>query len=226
MNRWAVAAKNAPLILRGIYEYNIASRFGPLPAREWLFPLTYRCDARCVMCNIWQSGKGSELSLEEWDQVLNDRLFAGIESVALSGGEPTLHPHLPQLAGLLLNRLPSLRRVTITTNGLNTERVVRQCAGLLELCAKQGIGLFAGISLDGLGEVHDRMRNIPEAFAKVQNTVQELQSLRTHGLRLGISCTLTSRNLHDAENVGHWTEERGLPVNYIVASFADSYYDN
>jgi MoaA/NifB/PqqE/SkfB family radical SAM enzyme len=133
---------------------------------------------------------------------------------------------LLQLAKLLLDRLPALRRVTITTNALNTERVVRQCADLLQLCAMRGVGLFAGVSLDGVGQVHDEMRNIPQAFVKVQNTVQELQSLQTRGLRLGISCTLTSRNLHDAENVRRWAEERGLPVNYIVASFADSYYDN
>jgi MoaA/NifB/PqqE/SkfB family radical SAM enzyme len=45
-------------------------------------------------------------------------------------------------------------------------------------------------------------------------------------LRLGINCTLTSRNLHDADNVRRWCGERGLPLNYIIASFADSFYAN
>jgi len=226
MNQWAVALQNAPLILRGVYEYNIASRFGPLPPREWLFPVTYRCDARCIMCNIWQSAKTPELSLEQWSRILDERFFAGIESVSLTGGEPTLRRDLPQLAQLLIDKLPALQRLTITTNALHTRRVTDHCEQLLDLCVAHGIRFFVGISLDGIGPLHDEMRNIPGAFGKVQMTVDELQRLRPHGLRMGINCTLTSRNLHQAELVRKWSEERGMPVNYIVASFAESFYDN
>jgi MoaA/NifB/PqqE/SkfB family radical SAM enzyme len=226
MNRWAFALQNVPLVLRGVYEYNIASRFSPLPAREWLFPVTYRCDARCVMCNIWQSSKTTELSLEQWSRVLDDRLFASVESVSLTGGEPTLRRDLPQLAQLQLNKLPSLQRVTITTNALNRKRVVEHCEQLLDLCGARGIRFFVGVSLDGIGPVHDEMRNIPGAFDKVQSTLEGLQHLQARGLRMGINCTLTSRNLHDAENVRQWCAERGLTVNYIIASFAEGFYAN
>ncbi len=226
MNRWGVAAQNASLILRGVYEYNIASRVRALQPREWLFPVTYRCDARCIMCSIWQSDKSAELSLEDWHSVLAERLFAGVESVSLTGGEPTLRHDLPQLAELLMQKLPALRRLTITTNALDTKRVVRHCGMLLDLCAARSARFFVGISLDGIGTVHDEMRGIPGAFDKVQQTVQELQGLQAHGLRMGINCTLTSRNLHQADSLQRWSAERGLPVNWIVASFADSYYQN
>jgi len=227
MNRLETALKNMPLILRGIYEYNIASRFGPLPPREWMFPVTYRCDARCLMCNIWQSTKADELSVEQWRPILDDRLFAGIQSVNLTGGEPTLRRDLPQLVQLLIDKLPSLRRLTLTTNALATERVVNQCAKLADLCNNHGISYFVGVSLDGIGPLHDEMRNIPGAFEKVERTLEELQHLRAqHRLRLGINCTLTSHNLHDAQHVQQWCNARGLAVNFIIASFADSYYDN
>jgi MoaA/NifB/PqqE/SkfB family radical SAM enzyme len=235
MNRWAVALRNSPLILRGIFEYNIASRFGPLPAREWLFPVTYRCDARCVMCNIWQSSKTGELSLEQWSRILEDRLFAGVQAVSLTGGEPTLRPDLPQLTQLLIDKLPALQRVTITTNALSPRRVVDQCRQLLDRCAAHGVRFFVGVSLDGIGSVHDEMRNVQGAFDKVQQTLEELERLQPPGLspgrdmtrlRMGINCTLTSRNLHDAENVRQWCAERGLAVNYIIASYAENFYAN
>ncbi len=226
MNRWAIALKNAPLLLRGIHEYNVASRFGPLPAREWLFPVTYRCDARCVMCNIWQSAKSAELSLEQWSQILDDRLFAGIESVSLTGGEPTLRGDLPQLTELLVARLPALRRLTLTTNGLRTERVIEHCQHLLDLSSARGIHFFVGVSLDGTGQLHDEMRNIAGAFDNVVSTLDQLRDLQPYGLRLGVNCTLTSRNLHDAHNLRGWCAERGLVVNFIIASFAESFYDN
>ncbi len=225
-NRWTVALRNAPLILRGAFEYNIANHFGPLPAREWLFPVTYRCNARCVMCNIWQSEGTTELSLHQWDATLDDRLFGGIESVSLTGGEPTLRQDLPELTELLFAHLPSLRRVTLTTNALQPRRVVQHCQELLRLCQSSGASFFVGISLDGVGAVHNEMRNVPHAFDHVETTIQQLRPLQANGLRMGINCTLTSRNLHDAGNVRLWAADQALPVNYIIASFADSFYAN
>jgi len=226
MSTWKLALRHAPLLLRGACEWNLGSRFGPLPPREWLFPVTYRCDARCVMCNIWQEEPGDELTLEEWSRLLPDRFFQGIESVSLTGGEPTLRRDLPELTALLISYLPSLRRVTVTTNALSTDRVIRQCQAIWELCAAQGIGFFVGISLDGIGAAHDRMRNIPGAFARVEQTLDSLLAHTSSGLRLGVNCTLTGQNLQDAENVKAWCEERALPVNWIVASFAEGYYGN
>ncbi len=226
MNELSIALRDAPLILKGIYEYNIASRFGPLPPHEWLFPVTYRCNARCIMCNIWQASHANELSVEEWDAVLDERFFGTVQSVSLTGGEPTLREDLPQLAQLLLRKLPALRRLTITTNALGTARVVHQCQQIAELCQARGIGLFVGISVDGIGAVHDEMRGIPGAFSRVIATIAELRRLEVRKLRLGINCTLTRRNLHDAENVRRWCAEQGLPADFIVASFTESYYGN
>ncbi len=226
MSEWSVAVRDAPLILKGIYEYNIACRFGPLQPHEWMFPVTYRCNARCVMCNIWQGDHTDELTTEEWDGVLADAFFRSVESVSLTGGEPTLREDLPQLAALLLRRLPALKRVTITTNALSTPRVVSHCEQIAALCRARGSGLFVGISVDGVGAMHDEMRGTPGAFDRVNATITELRRLEPRGLRLGVNCTLTRRNLQDAQNVQRWCADQGLPANFIVASFADSYYGN
>ena len=123
-----------------------------------------------------------------------------------------------QLTELLTQKLPALRRLTITTNALATKRVVHQCEMLLDLCAAHSVGFFVGISLDGLGSVHDKMRGIPGAFDKVQQALQELGGLQRRGLRMGINCTLTNRNLHDAGELRRWSQERGLPVNWMERS--------
>jgi len=227
VSRLAIALKNAPLLLRGMYEYNIASRFGPLRPRQWMFPVTYRCNARCVMCNIWQSPKVDELSTEQWVPILDDCLFAGVESVNLTGGEPTLRRDLPQLAQLLIDKLPALRRLTLTTNALDTKRVIDHCYQLGKLCAAHGISYFVGVSLDGVGALHDEMRGIPGAFEKAEKTLEELKLLQNRDLlRMGVNCTLTRANLHDAEHLWEWCSERELAVNFILASFAEDYYDN
>ena len=221
MSRWQTALRNAPLLLQGMYEYNWASRQRPLPLREWMFPVTYRCNARCLMCDIWQGDKGGELPTAGWATILQDPLFATVQSINLTGGEPTLRQDLDELVYLLIERLPALRRITLTTNALDRQRVTQTVAQLAGVSAAKGIGLFVGVSLDGIGKVHDEMRNIPNAFERVQETIGSLS-----GHRLGVNCTLTRRNLDDAPNVLRWCSERGLPVNFIVASFTDSYYAN
>lgn len=226
MSEIRIAIRDAALILRGIYEYNVGSRLGLLLPRQWLFPVTYRCNGRCVMCNIWQCRGSDELSTEQWRQVLADPLFRSVESISLSGGEPTLREDLPQLTQLLIERLPALHRLTLTTNALNSPRVLSHCEQIIDLCSDRGIHFFVGVSLDGIGPVHDDMRGIPGAFDKVSATLAELELLRPFGLRIGANCTLTARNLHDAENVRRWCEQRKLPVNFIVASFAEAYYGN
>ncbi len=128
-NRAVIALRNAPLLLRGIYEYNVGHRLGALRPREWMFPVTYRCNARCAMCNIWQGEKTDELTVDEWGHVISDPLFVGIESINVTGGEPTLLRDLPALTTLLVDRLPSLRRITLTSNGLRSERVLRKVGG-------------------------------------------------------------------------------------------------
>ncbi len=225
-HRAVVALRNAPLLLRGIYEYNVAHRFGPLAPREWMFPVTYACNARCAMCNIWQADKSAELTVGEWAQALRDPLFRSIESINLTGGEPTLLQDLPELAGLLV-RLPALKRMTITSNGLLPDRVVRDCELIGRECRAHGVSLFAGISLDGIGTLHDDIRGIPGAFERVEATLDGLRGLQERGLlRCGINCTLTRRNVDSARHVREWCTQRGLPANFIVASFSDSYYGN
>jgi cyclic pyranopterin phosphate synthase len=89
--------------------------------------LTDRCNLRCWYC----VGRGDEksqcvdytsdehkLTNDEFQRVLRlavERL--GIVKIRLTGGEPLLYPKLEELVGTLRG-LPSLRELTLTTNGL------------------------------------------------------------------------------------------------------------
>lgn len=64
------------------------------------FYVTYRCNSRCVYCNVWQNKAFSnvqELPLEDAKELLKQCYELGVRYVDFTGGEPTLYPHLAEV---------------------------------------------------------------------------------------------------------------------------------
>ena len=82
-------------------QHNNSAQPAPLKLR---FLLTSACTARCGYChNEGQAKDTTQLSLEAINHVL-DTLATGnllVSEVILSGGEPTLHPYLAEIALML-----------------------------------------------------------------------------------------------------------------------------
>jgi MoaA/NifB/PqqE/SkfB family radical SAM enzyme len=218
---------NWRVLLRGFYEYNIARRFRPVPLRELIINVTYHCNSRCVMCNIWQAEKKPELTLEQFDQMLSDPLFRDVERLLLVGGEPTLRKDLPELAETCFKHMPSLQSVSLVTNGLWPARVLEVCEDIAERCAARGIRLTLSVSLDGVAEAHDRMRNIPGAFDKAMETIGGLQKLQERfPFSLGVGCVLCHLNLKHADAFAEWCKGRGIDSGFQLVGFHDTYVAN
>ncbi|MFQ3670277.1 MAG: radical SAM protein, partial [Verrucomicrobiia bacterium] len=127
---------------------------GRRPVVVW--NVTRRCNLSCVHCYSNSDGREypGELTLGECQAVIRDLAEFKVPAVLLSGGEPMLHPHFFEIAEAAV---AAGLRVTLSTNGtrLNREAVRRL----------KGLGLaYVGISLDGIGAVHDRFRGRPGAF--------------------------------------------------------------
>lgn len=222
--------KYLPLAITGFYDYHIKVHFsGILPPRTLIFPVTYRCNSRCLMCNIWKKDRKPEMSLEQLEAAFSDNLFRKIQNVNITGGEPTLRKDLSQIVRLLIRKMPELRKITLTTNALNANSVVTSSAKISEICSENDIDFLVGISLDGIGEVHDEIRNVPRAFERTSQTilkVQELQQLHHNKMRLDVNCTITKKNLHDLENLIDWCSQHNVYANFIIAEFSENYYSN
>ena len=115
-------------------SYNIPYTDGAL-MREGVFSapldahlaLTTRCNMYCTGCYSTCEGDESiDISLERAKAVIDKLSELGLLSISFGGGEPTLYPHLFELAKYARgkNVLPN-----ITTNGLNmTESLANQFA--------------------------------------------------------------------------------------------------
>ena len=80
-----------------------------------LAELTYRCPLHCPYCSnpTQYPATQQELTLPEWNRVLDEAAELGVFHVMFSGGEPLLRPELPQMvataraAGLYTNLITS-----------------------------------------------------------------------------------------------------------------------
>ena len=85
-------------------------------ARKMTVAVTAYCNLRCVGCRYGRDFMpGHQLSLETVKTLLDDARPAGIETVRLYGGEPLLHPALPQMVRYAVDLGLS---TYVTTNGL------------------------------------------------------------------------------------------------------------
>lgn len=74
-------------------------------------PITYRCNSRCLMCNVWKMDTTDEAEILEFSEFMKDELFKKVQSVGINGGEPTLIGNIDEYAKVILT-LPVIKSHT------------------------------------------------------------------------------------------------------------------
>jgi len=140
--------------------------------------LTYRCNSRCSMCNIWQH---PTLPAEEVTLETLAKLPGGFDYLNLTGGEPTLRADLEALVDLLH---PKTRQLEISTNGLQADK--------LERILRKHPDVKIRISLEGIGERNNAIRGEKNGFERKMDTMKRL--VAAGGCDLGFATTFQDDN--------------------------------
>lgn len=173
--------------------------------KDALIAITYRCNARCRMCNTWGHPTRPEDEIKPRDlESLPDLDFCNI-----TGGEPFVREDIEEFVQLLSKKA---KRIVISTNGFFTERVIR--------LAKRFPFVGIRVSLEGLAEVNDRLRGLPNGFNKGLRTLVELQRV---GLKdIGFGITITDDNIQDLMPLYQLSSSMG--VEFATAAVHNSFY--
>ena len=174
------------------------------PVREPAGPvviwnLVRRCNLKCKHCYSISGDVDfpGELATDEVYTVMDDLRGFGVPVLILSGGEPLLRPDIYDISA----RAKAMGfYVGLSTNGtLIDEAAADRIAA---------IGYdYVGISLDGIGEVHDRFRGMEGSF---DASLAAVRRLRARAVKVGLRFTMTMDNaqnlaplldLAEAENV-------------------------
>ena len=150
---------------------------------------TYACNSRCINCSLWKSkmpaARHPDLALQEYERIFSDELFSGITGYGISGGEASLSP----LTSQLMTILPGHVNFLMATNSVSVSKV----KPLMKRMAERG-NSYLMISVDGIGEMSDRVRGIDGHF---RNVMELLDYCKELGLPRVISSTLNTVNCHE-----------------------------
>lgn len=139
--------------------------------------VTYRCNARCSMCNRYKapSKPEEEISIETIKK-LPKMYFTNI-----TGGEPFIRTDLKDIVRELYKKSD---RIVISTNGFFTDRIVDLCKEFPQIGIR--------ISIEGLEQTNNEIRGLQNGYQRGYGT---LKKLREMGMKdVGFGMTVQDKN--------------------------------
>ena len=174
------------------------------PGPVVIWNLVRRCNLNCKHCYSLSADTDfpGEFSTEQVFSVMDDLKTFRVPVLILSGGEPLLRPDIFEIS----RRAKEMGfYVALSTNGtLIGEAMADRIAG---------IGYdYLGISLDGIGEVHDRFRRQEGAF---DASMRGIALCHERGIKVGIRYTMTEGNIESLSGILDLVEAENIDKFYL-----------
>ena len=160
----------------------LRARKPPGPVVIW--NLIRRCNLNCIHCYSLSADVDfpGELSSQQIYDVMDDLRAFGVPVLILSGGEPLLRPDIFEIS----KRAKDKGFYTgLSSNGALIDEPIA------DRIAEIGYD-YVGVSLDGIGEVHDRFRRQEGSF---DAALRGMSLCKARDIKVGLRFTMTERNV-------------------------------
>ncbi len=169
--------------------------------------VTHHCTQRCLQCAIplSASSKLPFMRVEDFKTIIDRLDRHGTQAVNISGGEPMLHPHLPELIEYAASK--NLGRIHLLTTLYGPERLVERTVDLV-----LSAGVSISVSFDGFGEIADTLRgarNVAETVQRNIAYVKEEIRRRRKRINCAASVVLSRLNLPQMRQILDYLERVG-----------------
>lgn len=161
--------------------------------------LLYACNLRCDMCPFWRRPDELLLSLDEEKKMMSALADFGVSFMGFEGGEPFLRKDLPEILKYSHARF----HTSIVTNGWLLKEKLNSVKEYLD---------YVFVSIDGIGETHDRLRGRDGSYSRAIEGVKAAREF----LPVSFNSTITSENCGEVEAIVDLAKELYVSVSFQV----------
>lgn len=189
----------------------------PLP-RILTWTLTFRCNARCSMCDSWRKTDAPEAATKEALEIVR-RIPSSVSIVRLTGGEPFVRHDIGEIVHALETRLAP-EFIHLTSNGFLTDRIA---TFLSDRSAQTARKLHLLVSMDGMADLHNGIRGRETAFGSALATIREVaRNRRAWNVDLAVNQTIVDqRGIDDYQELHALLSGLSVP-HHVVVAYAES----
>ncbi len=167
--------------------------------------ITKKCPLSCKHC-FQNSGPGNSLEMDRGtlEGLCEEIVSLGVDVLQLTGGEPLIYPGVEQIikalscSGIIL---------TITTNGM-----VGSPSALEALKTMKGTGGWIQVSIDGLEETHNYMRENKQSYSKAISFIKSLVAI---GLDVNVATCVTEESIGELKLLSQLVKDLGVRIHRI-----------
>jgi MoaA/NifB/PqqE/SkfB family radical SAM enzyme len=161
--------------------------------------LTARCNFNCPYCRGVEDPAFDEMTYEEAKSVIDYWGENKVHNIRLSGGEPTLWPHLSMLVRYAKMSYSTIERIALSTNGSADMDVYRNLIN-------NGVNDIS-ISLDSCcASTGNKMAGRENVWDKIVSNIRELSKLTY----VTVGVVLTEDNMDEINNIVKFASKLGV----------------
>ena len=189
--------------------------------------VTHRCNLRCAMCMIVERDaefREKDLSTHELKLIIHK--IPERTLITFTGGEPFVRKDLIDLMMFASKN----HRINMITNGvlLNDEKISQLFALAPRRVFQKGL-ILVGVSVQGIGETHDKVVQVKGAFGKVRANLEKFREERKRWGKslplLDVKSVITDENVEEMDKLVDLAEEMEADFcTFQIVNTQDSSY--
>lgn len=154
--------------------------------------ITMHCNLECLHCYLNGGGKNNDCDILTIPENILDNFYMKYKPdiVSATGGEPLINKKMVELLGKVINKYGGALEV-VTNGTLITEDFVERLQSI-------NPNTFYQISIDGLEDYHNYLRNNNNAFNRA---MEGIKIISKHNIKLKIRYTVTNDNYKDLDGI-------------------------
>lgn len=176
-----------------------------------MMELTYNCSEKCIHCynigatrndnEVSHRNAPQELSLSDYQRIIDELIDQGLTKVCLSGGDPFSKPIAWEIIDYLYHKGIA---TDIYTNGQRLINDVERLANYFPRTVE--ISMYSGDA-----DTHDAITRINGSWKKSVSVIEQLSAL---GVPTVIKCCVMRQNVKNYFTIGDLGKKFGVPVQY------------